>query len=269
MLPRVQRVWGHEPSHSQGNSHVGSWSPKRIPKFLERNCKGQNPLPWRVLYIIEKLLKCRCVKWARITHLDIRHTSYGQKKGRESNWQFDSRSLKVRNWSDSLACRQLATYHWKAHNKGYNFAWDLIMIEGLHRKLCVLKVVGVLVVGISGLPLGSLETKSHLDVAPVERCRVYYKGEGGGFTQVWTVVSLVCASCSWLVLAPKVLQLCINHFELVLCKSVWVSEVCHFFLISSRSSNTALYPSIVLRTKERASTPCLPLFSVWDSHLSP
>jgi hypothetical protein len=23
--------------------------------------------------------------------------------------------------------------------------------------------------------------KSHLDVGPVERCRVYYKGEGGGF----------------------------------------------------------------------------------------
>ncbi len=31
------------------------------------------------------------------------------------------------------------------------------------------------------LPLGSLETKDHLDVVPVERCRVYYKGEGGGF----------------------------------------------------------------------------------------
>jgi hypothetical protein len=31
------------------------------------------------------------------------------------------------------------------------------------------------------LPLGSPETKRHLDVAPVERCRVYYKGEGGGF----------------------------------------------------------------------------------------
>jgi hypothetical protein len=38
--------------------------------------------------------------------------------------------------------------------------------------------------GILGLPLGSPETKSHLDVAPVERCRVYYKGEGGGFPQI-------------------------------------------------------------------------------------
>jgi hypothetical protein len=38
---------------------------------------------------------------------------------------------------------------------------------------------------------GSPETKSHLDVGLVERCRVYYMGEGGGFLQVRAVVSLV------------------------------------------------------------------------------
>jgi hypothetical protein len=54
--------------------------------------------------------------------------------------------------------------------------------------------------------------KSHLDAGPVESHRVYYKGEGGGFPQVRAVVSLVCACCLWLVLAPKVLQLCTNHF---------------------------------------------------------
>jgi hypothetical protein len=69
------------------------------PKSSKRNYKGQNPSPWQFLYIIGKLLKCRCLKWARITHLDIWNTSYGQKRGRESNYQFDSRSLKVRNRS--------------------------------------------------------------------------------------------------------------------------------------------------------------------------
>jgi hypothetical protein len=44
---------------------------------------------------------------------------------------------------------------------------------------------------ISGLPLWSFETKSHLDVALAERCKVYYMGEGGGFPRVWAVVSLV------------------------------------------------------------------------------
>jgi hypothetical protein len=45
--------------------------------------------------------------------------------------------------------------------------------------------------GILRLALGSPETKSHLDVAPVESCRLYYKGEGGDFPQVWVVVNLV------------------------------------------------------------------------------
>jgi hypothetical protein len=48
--------------------------------------KGQNTLHWRILYIIGKLLKSICPKWARMTHLDICNISYGQKKGRESNW---------------------------------------------------------------------------------------------------------------------------------------------------------------------------------------
>jgi len=62
--------------------------------------------------------------------------------------------------------------------------------------------------------------KSHLDVGPVESCRVYYKGEGDGFPQVRAVVSLVCPCCPWLVLAPKVLQLHTNHFVWVVCRPV-------------------------------------------------
>jgi hypothetical protein len=58
-------------------------------------------------------------------------------------------------------------------------------------KLCTPKVAGISNVGISGFPLGSPRTKSHLDVATVERHRIYYKGEGGGFPQVWAMVSLV------------------------------------------------------------------------------
>ncbi len=57
---------------------------------LERDYKGQNPMAWKVIYTIGKILKCQCLKWAHMTHLDIWNTSYGQKKGRVSNWQFDS-----------------------------------------------------------------------------------------------------------------------------------------------------------------------------------
>jgi hypothetical protein len=68
---------------------------------------------------------------------------------------------------------------------------NLIVIEGLHTKLSGSKVARVPMLLISGLPLGSPGTKSHLDMGLVERHRVYYKGEGGGFPQVWSVVSLV------------------------------------------------------------------------------
>ncbi len=49
-------------------------------KSSEHNRKGQNPLPWRVLYIIGNLLKRRCLKWACIAHLDIWNISYDQNK---------------------------------------------------------------------------------------------------------------------------------------------------------------------------------------------
>jgi predicted P-loop ATPase/GTPase len=87
-------------------------------------------------------------------------------------------------------------------------------------KLCALKVGGILVVGILGLPLGSLGKKNHLDVVIAERRKVYYKGEGRDFPQVRAVVSLMCPSSPWLVLTPKVLHLCTNYFALVLSKFV-------------------------------------------------
>jgi len=62
---------------------------------LESDCRGQNTSHWRVFYIIGKLLKCKCLKWARMTRLDICNTSYSKKKGWESNWQFDFRPQKV------------------------------------------------------------------------------------------------------------------------------------------------------------------------------
>jgi hypothetical protein len=140
------------------------------------------------------------------------HCSFGHlkhklwpKEGRESNCQFDSQPQKVGNRPDLLSCRGRATYRWKALDESYNFSLDRIAIRGLLAKLCSSKVAGVPFGAISGLPLGSPGKKSHLDVASVESCRVYYKGEGGGFPQVQAVVSLVCPCCSWLVRTPRVL----------------------------------------------------------------
>jgi hypothetical protein len=105
--------------------------------------------------------------------------------------------------------------------------------------------------------------KSHLHVAPVERCRVYYKGEGGGFPQVQAVVSFVCPCCPWLVLTPKVLQLCTNHLVWVVCRPVWVSEACQLFLVPSQSSNTPIYPSKCCELRSVPRLLPLPLSFTW------
>ncbi len=61
---------------------IGTWESSETPETSEFDCRGQNTLHWGVLYIIEKLSKCRYRKWARMGHLDICSTSYGKKKGR-------------------------------------------------------------------------------------------------------------------------------------------------------------------------------------------
>jgi hypothetical protein len=64
-------------------------------------------------------------------------------------------------------------------------------------------------VAIPGLPFGNLEMKCHLDVAPMERYKEYYKGEGAGFFEVWAVVSLV--SLRLLVPRPSTKNVQIMH----------------------------------------------------------
>jgi hypothetical protein len=105
------------------------------PKILKFNFRGQNTSHWCVFYIIGKLSKCRCQKWARISHLNISNTSYDEKKGRKSNWQFDSQPLKVKNQPNPDACKWSATHRWKALNESYKFASNLITIGGMSKEL--------------------------------------------------------------------------------------------------------------------------------------
>jgi hypothetical protein len=132
---------------------------------------------------------------------DICSTSYAKKKGRESNWQFDSRPLKVENWPNLGVCRWSATHCWKAFNEGYKFALYLIPIRGLSKKLWSRKMMRIQIGTGLGLLLGSHGTKSHLDVGATERCKEYYMGEVGGFPRIWAMVNLV---------SPESLVVCFN-----------------------------------------------------------
>jgi hypothetical protein len=122
---------------------IGTWESFGTLETSEFNFRGQKTSHWGVLYIIGKLAKCRCRKWAPMGHLDICSTSYGKKKGRESNWQFDSQPLKVENRPDLGACRWSVIHHWKALKENYKFISDCILIGGLNKKLWLCKVLEV------------------------------------------------------------------------------------------------------------------------------
>jgi hypothetical protein len=190
--PHFGQVWGWN-SHSQswGLGVLRDWESFGTPKNSDLDCKGQKTSYWGFLSIIGKVLKCRCPKWPRMSHLDIYIPSYGQKKCRESNWQFDSRPLKVENRPDPDVRWGSATWRLKALKESYQIDWDLVPIGGWGEKLWWSKVPGVQTGTVSGLHFGSPGTKSHLGVGAAEQRREYYMGEGGGFPRVQAVVSPV------------------------------------------------------------------------------
>ncbi len=170
---------------------MGLGSPPGLSKTQSAIVGVKTPCIWSVLYTVGKVLKCRCPKWLRMSHLDICSISYGRKKGQESNWQFDSRPLKVGNWSDPGVCKWSATHRWKALRESYKFSSNLVPIGGRSEKLWTPKISGVQTGTISGLHFGSPEKKCHSDASVVERHKEYYMGEGGGFPRVQAVVSQV------------------------------------------------------------------------------
>jgi hypothetical protein len=169
----------------------GDWESSGTLATSELDSRGQNTSPGGVLYILGKVLKFRCRKWPRMSHLDICNTSYGQKKGNKSNWQFDSRPLKVKIRPDFDVYRRSATWRWRALEESYKIDSDLIPMGGLNKKLWMPKVSGVQPRTILGFLLGTPGKKCHSDVASAVRCREYYMGEGGGFFRVRAVVSQV------------------------------------------------------------------------------
>jgi hypothetical protein len=114
---------------------VGDLESSGTFECLEFDSKGKNTSPWGFLGVIGKVLKFTYPKWPRIGHLDICSPSYGRKKGRKSNWQFDSRPLKVRNQPAPNVPSGSATWRWKALEEGYKFGSYLVPIGGWGEKL--------------------------------------------------------------------------------------------------------------------------------------
>jgi hypothetical protein len=132
-------VWGW----SLTLGKVGDLESSGTPECLELDSRTQNTSHWGVIGVIGKVLKRRYRKCPRIGHLDICRPSYGQKKGRESNWQFDSRPLKVGNRPLPEVRIESAIRRWKDLDEGYNFGSELVAIRACSRELWAPKVPGL------------------------------------------------------------------------------------------------------------------------------
>jgi hypothetical protein len=137
--PYFGQVWGWSPTLGKSEDLESSGT----PECLELDIKAQNTSHWGVLGVIGKVLKRRYRKWPRIGHLNIYSPSYGQKKGRESNWQFDSRPLKVGNRPLPDLRIESAIRRWKDLDEGYKFGSDLVAIKLCSRELWAPKVPGL------------------------------------------------------------------------------------------------------------------------------
>jgi len=182
---------------------VGDLESSGTPECLEFNNRGQNTLHW--------VLKRRYRKWPRIGHLDICSPSYGQKKGRESNWRFDSRPLKVGNRPLPDLRIESATRRWKDLDEGYNFGSDLVAIRLYSRELWVSKVPGLQPRQFRdnfGTPTWESREKEPFECSP---CRTLQRILYGG--RWWLPPNLgrgeSCVSkCPWLVPTPKGVPKC-------------------------------------------------------------
>ncbi len=133
----------------------------------------------------------RCLKWAYMTCLGTSNISYDQKKGWESNCQFDSWPLKVNN-RPNFPYVQVACYILLESSQP---RLQLCLKPHLNWRFAQ-KVMGFQSCESSNLgnfriPTWSLGTKWHLGDGPMVRHKEHYKGEGGVFPQVQAVVSLV------------------------------------------------------------------------------
>jgi hypothetical protein len=199
------------------NPHIPKWAPTLgvgvlIDSWiLGSDCRGQNPLDGRVIYIIKKLLKLRCLKLGLHDPFGCLKHKLWLKERSGVNWQFDSWPLKIKNQPNFLACRWRATYLRKPLDKGYNFALDLISIRGLHTKLWGPKFRESQLWEFQDSHLGVPEQNAIWMWASWKGTKYTTRGKVVAFpkSRLWWILWVRVCPCFFL--APKVLQLCTTN----------------------------------------------------------
>ncbi len=127
-------MWGNRPSHSQGNFHIGSWSPGGLPNVQRVIVRAKTQWIEKFFYHWKAIETYMSKMGSHDPFGHLKHKLW-QKKRSGVELTIWLRLLKVENRLDFLVCRRHATRHWKALDEGYNFSLDLISIWGLHTKL--------------------------------------------------------------------------------------------------------------------------------------
>jgi hypothetical protein len=136
-------------------------------------------------------------------------------------------------------CRWHATYHWKVLDEGYNFALT---------------------------SLGNPRAKWHLGASPVARHKVYYKGEGGGFTpSLGHGESCEFVFARGLFVHQKWSNYTLTNLLFGLCRSMWIIKLLVNLPIPHPEILAHPFTFEVLRTKEHTQFLLLPLSSPLDS----
>jgi len=172
LQPHFGQVWGWSPTLVK----VGGLESSGTPECLELDNKAQNTSHWGALGVIGKVLKRKCRKWPRISHSDICSPSYGQKKGRESNWQFDSRPLKVGNRPlPDVALKCACDTTLKSFRRKLQLWFRTLLDPSSGRGVMAVQSSGSPAGTVLGLHFESPNKMCHLDVASAISCKEYYR----------------------------------------------------------------------------------------------
>ncbi len=91
---------------------------------------------------IKKILKRRCLKCLHVVHLDLICMSYNQKKGWESNWEFDSQPQILGKQGSNEVQLGCAIHCWKEIFESYKMLPSHFQKKLDFKKIWVAKVLG-------------------------------------------------------------------------------------------------------------------------------
>jgi hypothetical protein len=171
----------------------------------------------------------------------------GKRRGRESNWQFDSRPLKVKNRPLSDLRIESAIRRWKDLDEGYKFGSDLVAIRLCSRELWAPKVPGLHPRLHPGqfrdkfrdsnprVP-GKSDIRAWVPRSVTEWIRWWLTPESGLWWVKWVQLPVACPNTQG-------------------CPRMWTNHMGGFFLCRFKLDLLVPLPSLILGLPTRPSTP--------------